>query len=360
MPAQTTTAREHGARLARNFRTQSRWCADAGADLYAVLLSGMATDLERGGITAQLCQPYLDAPETAAIHIRLLAGLHEIVLAGHAPELEAYYPSVGGTWPPDGVWAVASGVMTEHADRLRAWLKVVPQTNEVGRSVALAVGLATSAALTGRRRIRLLQLGASAGLHLLVDDFRIEADTWAWGSPDSPVRIADAARGRLLLTPSSAAAGDLASLIEIVDRRGCDLFPVDVTSPAGRRRLQAFIWPHDRERHERLAAAMELAEAKTPVVDAADAPDWLESRLSEPCDDDVLTVVWSSITLQYLDQARQARIAALIARGRDQQPLVQVALESTGLHYVTEPRLTLNGRFLGSCPPHGVPLLLER
>jgi len=343
--------------LAEAFATQSTWCAQAGAPLYAELLRGMAHNLAQGGIVAALCSGYEDAPASAVLHIRLLAGLHEIVLAGHAPELEPYYPSVGGQGDRAGVWPVAQSVLTEHADRVRAWLDVVPQTNEVGRSVGLAVGLVTAVAMTGRRRVRLLQPGASAGLHLLVDDYWIEGQGWAWGPSWSPVRMPGAVTGTLPMMPAGV-IDDLSRVVNIVERRGCDVAPVDVRTAAGRRRLQAFIWPEAQVRHERLAEALEIAQADPPVVDRADAADWLEQQLSRPADDDVVTVVWSSITLQYLDKGARQRISALIARARDRMPVVQVGLESSGSHYLAPPQLALDGRPIGSSPPHGLPLTL--
>jgi len=343
--------------LAEAFVTQARWCEQAGAPLYAGLLRGMADSLTRGGIVAALCAGYESAPDSAVLHVRLLAGLHEIVLAGHAPQLEPYYPSVGGGGDPAGVWPVAESVLTEHAGRVRAWLDVVPQTNEVGRSVGLAVGLVTAAAMTGRRRVRLLQPGASAGLHLLVDDFWIEGDGWCWGPSWSPVQMPGAVKGPLPMLPAGM-ADDLSQVVTIVERRGCDLAPVDVTSAVGRRRLQAFIWPEAQVRHERLAEALEIAQADPPLVERADAGDWLEHQLSMPVADDVLTVVWSSITLQYLEKAERLRIGALIARARDRIPVTQVALESASSHYLAPPQLSLDGRVLGSSPPHGLPLTL--
>jgi hypothetical protein len=55
-------------------------------------------------------------------------------------------------------------VIAAHIDELHAALAVAPQTNEVGRSVALLAGLFDLVGASGVRRIRLLEPGASAGL----------------------------------------------------------------------------------------------------------------------------------------------------------------------------------------------------
>ena len=136
-------------------------------------------------------------------------------------------------------------VIADHLDELHEALAIAPQTNEVGRSVALLVGLFDLAAATGCRRVRLLELGASAGLNLLLDRFRVVGDGWSWGPEASPVQLLGAVHGAIV--PAE---------LEIVEARGCDLDPVDATSDQGRLRLTSFVWPFDVHRHERLAGAL--------------------------------------------------------------------------------------------------------
>jgi hypothetical protein len=88
-----------------------------------------------------ICRGWEDAPAGAVIQLRLLARLFRIVLTGRAPELVPYYPCLGGTAPPAEAWPVVRPVLAGHVDELREALEVAPQTNEVGRSTALLVGL---------------------------------------------------------------------------------------------------------------------------------------------------------------------------------------------------------------------------
>lgn len=108
------------------------------------------------------------------VQLRLLAGVFRIVLRRQAPELALYYESLGGTAGPEGVWPVMRAVMGSHVAELKDALTVAPQTNEVGRSVALLVGLFEVVRRSGLTKIRLLEPGVSAGLNLLVDRFRFE------------------------------------------------------------------------------------------------------------------------------------------------------------------------------------------
>ena len=111
-----------------------------------------------------MCRGYENAPRGAVIQLRLLAGVFRLVLPGRAPELVRFYPCLGGTAPPSQAWLVMRNVIAAHIDELHAALAVAPQTNEVGRSVALLAGLFDLVGASGVRRIRLLELGASAGL----------------------------------------------------------------------------------------------------------------------------------------------------------------------------------------------------
>ena len=99
---------------------------------------------------------------------------------------------------------------------------------------------------------------------------------------------------------------------DIVERRGCDVSPVDVSTEEGRLRLRSFVWPFHVERHERLTGALRLAQQAPPPVDQASAAAWLEDRLGEESPDDVVTVVWQSITRQYWPTDEVERVDALV------------------------------------------------
>jgi hypothetical protein len=232
--------------LADRFRQHGEQMPPAG--LYRTLLLAMADDLDSGGVVAEICRDWLDAPPAAVVQLRLLAGLQRLVLQGRAPELVGYYPNLGGTTPPEDAWSVFEPVLREHADELRAALALAPQTNEPGRSAPLLVGIFDAVRRSGLDSIRLLELGASAGLNLLVDRFRIGGDGWASGPVDSPLQLPAAVEGSVRPVR-----------YRIVSRRGCDLAPVDANSAEGRLRLTSFVWPHDLHRHERLHAALAVA-----------------------------------------------------------------------------------------------------
>ncbi|HVK36150.1 MAG TPA: DUF2332 domain-containing protein [Microlunatus sp.] len=346
---------DRGQTLAERFRVH----AGEQTHLYGYVLRGMADDLDAGGPTREVVRGYEEAPPGAVIQLRLLAGIFRLVLAGRAPELRPYYACLGGAEPPSTAWPLMRRVITDHLDELHEALAIAPQTNEVGRSVALLVGLFDLAAATGCRRVRLLELGASAGLNLLVDRFRVAGDGWSWGPEASPVQLLGAVHGAIV--PAD---------VQIVEALGCDLDPVDATSQQGRLRLTSFVWPFDVHRHERLAGALRLAAEQPPVVDRASAADWLASRLEiAPAEPDALVVIWHSVTQLYWPAAEVAAVrAALSAYGRDHR------VAEVGMEYAPdgvageqpEVRTSLwsgddsppRRRLLGTAHDHGIPVQL--
>ena len=194
------------------------------------------------------------------------------------------------------------------------------QTNEVGRSAALVAGLTTVAA-SSTPRIRLFELGASSGLNLAWDRYRFEAPNRCLGPPDSPVLFSSEFTKPLPEGPDPV----------VVERRGCDPSPLDPSSEEDRLTLQAATWADQRERIDRLRAALVLNRENPPLVDSARAGDWLEQRLAEPTTADC-TVVWHSIVWQYIPEAEQARILATLDRyGRAHGNLHHLALDRAGL-----------------------------
>ena len=185
-----------------------------------------ADDIDAGGVVARLFAG-ISTPPGSVPQLRLMGALHYLVLAGHAPALAAFYPSAGGDRPADGVWPVAEAVMEEQFDQVRARLHRTVQTNEPGRSAVLFAGLLW---LTDRHRrpIRLLEVGASAGLNLLVDRYSYAVDGRELGDPDSPLRFVDP-----WMPPPPIDLQATASALRIVARAGCDLSPLDPTRARG-------------------------------------------------------------------------------------------------------------------------------
>ena len=304
---------DSGDTLADRFRSH------VGVDnsLYDFAMRGMADEWEAGGVVREICAGWDDAPPGSVVQLRLLAGVFRIVLRRQAPELALYYGSMGGTAGPEGVWPVMRAVMGSHVAELKDALTVAPQTNEVGRSAALLIGVFEVVRRSGLTKIRLLEPGASAGLNLLVDRFRFENQSWAYGPVDSPLVLRDEVEG--LVAPQR---------FSVVSRRGCDLEPVDATTPGGRLRLTSFVWPFHVDRHERLGAALTVAEAHPVEVDRAGAGVWVEQMLDQkPPAPDVLTVVWHSITRMYWPAEETARVEAAVAGGRSRMALAHVAME---------------------------------
>ena len=277
------------------------------------------------------------------------------MLTDQAPELVPFYPCLGGCSDPELVWPVLRSVIARHAEGLRAALEVPPQTNEVGRSVALLAGLFDVVAATGTRRVRLLELGASAGLNLHLDRFGFRGPGWEFGDLSSPVIFEDPIVGNVRVVPFA-----------IADRRGCDPHPVDPTTPEGKLLLTSFVWPFQVFRHQRLAAALQVAGRHPLSVDRARAAGWLAEQLACSADE-TLPVVWHSITQLYWPESETAEVDAILADYGERLPLARVAMEfgvdgggrpdlrSTVWQPGREPRR----RQLGTAHDHGPPVRLK-
>jgi hypothetical protein len=193
------------------------------------------------------------------------------------------------------------------------------QTNECGRAPAIALGLAAVTAAMGRPEA-LVDAGASAGLNLLYDCYRLDlGEAGVWGDPRSPVVCGCEVRGGL---PSSL------RFIDVPVRIGLDRAPVDVTDPVAARWLLACTWP-DTGRLERLRAALAIAGASPPDVRAGDLVTGI-GPLLDGIDGDGLVCVVTSWVLSWLavDQ-REAFLEALVAAG-SRRPIAWLSLDVAG------------------------------
>jgi hypothetical protein len=302
-------------------RWQSAACGKV-TPLYQRLLADAADDAAAGGPTAALLAPYADRPMATAPALRLMGAVHRLVLAGELPELAKFYPSAGGNEPPEGAWPLFRAALCERGDEITALLREPVQTNETGRAAVLYAGLITLAHRFGLP-IRLLEIGASAGLNLRADRFGYRTSAGVYGDPESPLVLDEPWLG----TP----AAPLATPVRVVDRRGCDPLPVDVTRAEDRVRLESLVWADQLDRLARLRAAIEVAERVPAGVDKADdTAGWLADRLAET-EPGTLTLVWHSVMRQYVESDAWNAVTTLLAEvgehASSDSPLAVLAFE---------------------------------
>ncbi len=278
---------------------------DGRSPLYVELMRGAGDDADAGGVVATI---FAGDPATpgSVPELRLLAALHHLVLSGEAPQLARFFPSAGGAAPPADAWAAAQRTIAEHADVVRELARRTVQTNEPGRCVALYGGLLWLAERHGLP-IRLLEIGASAGLNLNVDRFAYAVDGSTLGDPASPLSFAEPWSGRPVADPAATAAR-----LQVTERAGCDHAPIDATTPQGRLELQSYVWPDEPERIARVGRAAAVAVRHPVAVERRSAAAWLLERLGDPRPA-MLTVVWQSVVNQYLDDGERDAIRSAFA-----------------------------------------------
>jgi hypothetical protein len=295
----------------------------AGSRFYAGLLGRMRDDARAGGPTRVALRGHERDRVDEWDAFRLLAGVHRIVLSGRSPDLEKRFPSTGGDGDAEAAWPEVRALIAEGRAELVEALGHPLQTNAPSRAMALVGGLCLVAERTGLP-LRLLELGASAGLNLRLDRFRYEQDGVSFGPEASPVRFVDFLTG---------GRPPLAAGFEIAERAGCDLNPIDATTDDGRLTLLACIFPDETERFDLLERAIAVARETPAMVEQADLATWVAARLAAPRPG-VATVVFHTIVWPYLpDAAREAADAAIAAAGRratSQAPLALLSFEGAG------------------------------
>jgi hypothetical protein len=306
-------------------RHQGDECGKLGSTLYAQVLGGVLDDLAAGGVCAAILLPRAGDHVSTALPLRFLGAVHRQVLDGRAPALAAHYPSVGGT-PGQSLVADFLATVADLRPEIEERIEYGVQTNEVGRAAVLVGGYAEVARRSGLP-LRVLEVGASAGLNLRWDRFWYDTGASTFGDPASGVRFEGWWEG------SPASRPDLATGAEVAVREGCDRNPLDATSEDGRNTLRSYVWPDQRERFARLDAALAVAAELPASVVAADVGEWVEGHLAEPVPG-LATVVVHSIVWQYLSRASRDRMRAALrragARARASSPVAWLRMEPAG------------------------------
>ena len=299
--------------LSDHFRAFAVTVERDGGTIYPAICRGVADDPD--------VLTLLDAaPPRQRRPILLLAAVHDLLLAGADHPLAAWYDTVAavrGTPPATPAGDVAA-VFADFCRAHRAELSHLvatrsTQTNEVGRCTALFPALCAIAAAEERGRpLSLLDLGCSAGLNLLFDQYG-----YTYRDPDGVV-VRTAGDPGATVTLECTVRGDPAVLPElhspaVAERVGLDLSPLDPRSEDAARWLLACQWPDNPTRFRRLRAALADVRAAPhpPRLEQGDMVDDL-SGVAATVPGDHPLVVFHSWVAAYLDEARQRALVAAV------------------------------------------------
>jgi len=178
----------------------------------------------------------------------------------------------------------------------------------------------------------------------------VPGDAGSYGDAGSPVVLSGGWQGE----PPPA------SHIEVIERVGGDLSPVDPNTPDGKLRLTAYVWPDQADRLSRLRGALTIAAEVPAELRAESASATLDHTDLVP---GTWTVLWHSIFRQYLSERQREELAdAVAALGALATPDARFAylyLEQSRAGGCPVTLVTWPGgrqRVLGSAPAHGLPV----
>ncbi|MEX2256874.1 MAG: DUF2332 domain-containing protein, partial [Acidimicrobiia bacterium] len=287
----------------------------AACPFYKRLGDLFSADVERGGPVWTVLEHYANEPFEEAYVLRLLGAVHRLALSGDGPRFAAHYPSTGGDGDAAATYEAIVALLADPPPLVADMFSRPPQTNEVGRSIALATGLAVIAD-TLQLPIALREIGSSAGLNLRLDTYWYEQDGVGWGNPDSDVRFVDMWDGRF---PPFGPG------LTIADRRGCDRDPIDATDPDGALTLLCYVWPEQASRFATARAAITQANGMPVTIDREGCDAWLPRQLADRTPGTAM-VVMHSVMWQYLtDNDRAACSKAIEDAGGGATPDTPIA-----------------------------------
>lgn len=351
-------------KISTAFEAQKHACDLLGSPLTRDVVGFCAHNFAAGGIIAKLVRGWQGDPLNDNVPLRLAGFAHYGALT-HDAALQGFYESCGGIYDAakraDLAVALEQLFSREEA-AARQFLRSTPQTNETGRAAMLLLGFSEITKRLGLP-LRLREIGASAGLNLFFDRFR-----YRFATDEGDILWGDS-RSKLTLDARwHGAPPALAEKIEVASRRGCDLFPVNISDADERLKLQSWVWGDMPLRRARLLAALNIADTAPPEIDRADAAGWVAAQIMQRPEGQA-TILYHSIVWPYLGVSQRFAIESAFAQAaeniRPDAPLVWLKMDGRELGTIAQLSYRIwtgeNGPegeevIIGPCHPHGVDL----
>jgi hypothetical protein len=315
--------------------------------LYAQLSQYVSTDRD-------ILQLVLNADRATQVSHLLFGAVHYLLLGGEDHPLRSFYasltpePQSAEQAPP-----VFRDFCLQHAEELGYLITTRRvQTNEVQRCTCLLPAFSLVYEHTQQAPLSLVEIGSSAGLHLLWDKYgyRYDSDPQI-GSMTSEVQLHCSLIGAMKPTLPR-------EMPSIQSRVGIDIHPIDIMNTDEVRWVRALIWPEHIDRADLFERAIGVARRDPPQVILGNAADVLLSAANTLPSDSVLCIFHSYALNQCTEAIRNQIVANIeeLARSKD---VFRVSLEWYGGQ--KQPQLELYSytakrreqQLLAHCESHG-------
>lgn len=246
----------------------------------------------------------------------LLFAAVQYLLYEHPVEpLTRWYPSVGRGLPiDDDTYPTFREFCQRYESEILHLIRGRRvQTNVVRRSACLLPAFERVSRLASRAPLGLVEVGPSAGLNLLWDEYGYDyGNGVSTGKSEAPVQIECETRGNL--TPPIPENPP-----EVGSRCGIDLHPVDPRNKENVRWLKALIWPEHEYRRTLVENAIKLSEDNPPELIEGDVLSHIEPVVEEIPPDQTLCLYNTHVLYQMSDTDRKElyELVSAIARSRD-------------------------------------------
>ena len=305
---------ERRKRLKASFLHGSGVYAHRGSALYSYLCSQIAED-------RQLLAIADSSPAASQRDYHFLAAIHYLLLdpANADHRLARFYPTLtSDPLAPEQSFAAFRAFCLENASAVQSVLQSKPlQITMAERAAGLSLSLGELAAQTSLE-FNLIEIGCSAGLLLLFDQYRYDFGRFGrLGKSSAPGPITTELAGVNARRPSC--------IPHVRDRIGIDLDPLDVESSSGRRWLSALLYPEWKIERDNLHAALSVLVKRRPQIEKGDALELLPgvaSHLEGP------VCVFHSFCLYYWSVEEKRELDRLLLQIASDRPVYRLGIES--------------------------------
>ena len=289
-------------KLADKFRAFAEAETRDSSPLYEQLSMAIAEDSEMLTLAS-------NAQNGQPIPNMIFAAVHYLLLQSPSSALAAYYPSMTDSVEPrEDCYPHFLAFCRQHTDEITHLLKTRRvQTNVIKRCAYLFPSFCHIYKRAQEAPLSLIEIGTSAGLNLLWDYYSYSyGDGKVYGNEASSVKITSTLKG--VKQPAF-----LQTTPPVDTRLGIDLNIIDLNDSDQSLWLRALIWPEEKERVTRLAAAKCILHEHPPRLMSGDAVDLLPEIITEIPNNTALCIFHTHVANQFSQETKK-KLFDLIAK----------------------------------------------